>query len=509
MFFNFINELLNSIFKITSTLLIFLLAVSACESTLKGDFNENQDPQTYLTINKIDREGDFRLSSQINISWWGNDSDGYIIGYEYAINDTLEGDWTFTRRTDSTFILPIMEGNIEDDVLFKIRAVDNDEARDPIGARLVFPIVNSAPSVSINNTETPPDTLFSIASFGWTIEDPDGLGNISRTEIAINDTINGWVEMPIQTDEDRIFISLEVDNSTSGPKEASVFLGRSYTAIQNVSIPGVEVGAKNIFYVRAIDNAGAVSNVDTLSWYIKEQKSRTLFLNDYSGINSSSTIGFHLEQLAANGINPDIWIINDGEVSQEKVALSDAFPTVIDPTLKKTLAKWDHIYWVSNDINRNITYALEITEEFFANDGTMFVNIPMKSIAQTDEIFNFLPVDSIGVLTGIQTNFLLNANTDIVPAAGTSMVTPKIQSRKVGSYPLKPISGATLLYQTDFFATTVLGFNQDYLAFEAVGIENPEGNLIYFSLELTNVNANNNVADLVNDLLIDRLNFKQ
>lgn len=500
---------MNSIFKITLALLIFLLAISSCESTLKGDFNENQNPQTYLTINKIDREGDFRLSSQINITWWGNDSDGYIVGYEYAINDTLEGDWTFTRRTDSTFILPITEGNIEDDVLFKIRAVDNDDARDPIGARLVFPIVNSAPSVSINNTETPPDTLFSIASFGWTINDLDGLGNISKTEIAINDTINGWVEIPIQTDNDRLFISLEVDNSTPGQKDASVYLGRSYTTLQGVSIPGVEVGARNNFYVRVVDNAGAISNVDTLSWFIKEQKSKTLFLNDYSGNNSLITTNFHLEQLKANGIDPDIWIINDGEVAQDKVALSDAFPTVIDPTLKKTLAKWDHIYWISNDINRNITYALEITDEFFANNGTMFVNIPMKSIAQSDEIFNFIPVDSIGVLTGIQTNFLLNANTEVVPTEGISTVVPKIQVRKVGSYPLKPTSGATQLYQTNFFATTVLGFNQDYLGYEAVGIENPERNLIYFSLDLTNINASNNVSDLLNDLLINRLNFKQ
>lgn len=139
----------------------------------------------------------------------------------------------------------------------------------------------------------------------------------------------------------------------------------------------------------------------------------------------------------------------------------------------------------------------------------MFVNIPMKSIAQSDEIFNFIPVDSIGVLTGIQTNFLLNANTEVVPTEGISTVVPKIQVRKVGSYPLKPTSGATQLYQTNFFATTVLGFNQDYLGYEAVGIENPERNLIYFSLDLTNINASNNVSDLLNDLLINRLNFKQ
>lgn len=476
---------------------------------MEGDFNENQLPTTFLTVEKIDREGDFRLSSQINISWWGNDPDGYIVGYEYAINDTLEGDWKFTRRTDSTFILPLEEGMTIDDILFKIRAVDNDDARDPIGARLVFPIVNSSPSVSINRNETPPDTLFSIASFGWSINDLDGIGNISRTEVAINDTINGWVSIPLPEDENRIFISVEIDNTVDGIVSAPVFIGRSFTRLQGIELTDIEVGAVNKFYVRAIDNAGAVSNVDTLSWFIKKQSSKTLFLNDYSGGFSQNIASFHLNLLDQNGISPDIWIINDGTVAQEKVSLSDAFPTVIDPTLKKTLAKWDHIYWLSDDIDRNITYALEITDEFFANGGTMFVNIPMKGISQNDEVFNFIPVDSVGVLTGIQTNFLLNGNTEIVPEIGISNVIPKVQVRRTGTYPLKPVSGARTLYKADFLATTVIGFNQDYTGFESVGIENAEGNLIYFGLDLTNLNASDNLVDFIDDLLIGRLNFKQ
>jgi len=496
-------------FNILSILILFSVVSTSCDNALKGNFNENQNPTTFLTVDKINREGDFRLSSQINISWWGNDPDGYIIGYEYAINDTLEGDWTFTRRTDSTFILPLEEGKTIDDILFKVRAVDNDDARDPIGATLVFPIVNSSPSVSISRNETPPDTLFSIASFGWSINDLDGIGNISRTEVAINDTVNGWVSIPIQEEENRLFISVEVDNTQDGTVSAPVFIGRSYTRLQGIELSGIEVGAKNKFYVRAIDNAGAVSNVDTLSWFIKKQNSRTLFLNDYSGGLSQNIASFHLDLLEQNGISPDIWIINDGTVTQEKVALSDAFPSVIDPTLKKTLAKWDHIYWLSNDIDRNITYAQEITDEFFANSGTMYVNIPMKGISQNDEVFNFLPVDSVGVLTGIQTNFLLNSNTDIIPEIGVSNVIPRVQVRRTGTYPLKPVAGAKILYQADFLATTVIGFNQDYTGFEAVGIENEEGSLIYFGMDLTNLNASNNLADFIDDLLIGRLNFKQ
>lgn len=480
-----------------------------CESTLEGELNENQPPRTKLTVGEINRGEDFRLSSQINISWWGTDSDGYVVGFEYAINDTSEDAWTFTRRSDSTFVLPITQGNVTEDVLFKIRAVDNDGARDPVGAELVYPIVNSTPSVSVNPTETPPDTLFSIASFGWTIDDPDGIANILRTEIAVNDTTGDWISIPIPEDGDRIFISLQVDNSTTGVKDADVFVGRGFSSVPDITVPGLIVGGDNTFYVRVVDNAGAESNVEEINWYIKPQTSSTLFLNDFSGSNSVTNAAFHLDLLAQNGIVPDVWIINDGEVTESKVALSEAFPGIIDPTLTRTLENWDHIYWLSNDIDRNITYALEITNRFFEQNGSMFVTIPMKGIAQTDEIFNFLPIDSIGVLTGIQTNFLIDGNTPIVSSAGVTGTALSFQSRRVGTFPLKAISGSTSLYETDFKATTVIGFNQDYTAFESVAIENPEGDLIYFGLDLTNVNGNGNLPAVMNELLIGRLNFKQ
>ena len=226
-----------------------------------------------MTVEAINRGNDFRLSSQIQISWFGNDPDGFVAGFEYAINDTSEGNFTFTTKTDSTFILPITPGQENDDVLFKVRAIDDQGLKDPKGASLIFPIVNSNPQVSLNSNQSPPDTLFSVSSFGWNFSDPDGFLNLARTEIAINDTINGWVSIPFTEDDNgQLFISLEVDNSTSGAQDAQLFLGRSYSTLQvdgqSVTVP-VEVGSRNTFYVRAIDAAEAVSNVDSVSWFIK------------------------------------------------------------------------------------------------------------------------------------------------------------------------------------------------------------------------------------------------
>jgi hypothetical protein len=495
-------------------LVLLLLVTGTCDNAPTGELLENNPPSTFLTVGGINREGGFRLSSQINISWWGTDSDGYIVGYEYAINDTSDGSWTFTKKTDSTFILPIGLGLSLDDVLFKVRAIDDDGAVDADGARLVFPIVNSEPTVSLNETELPPDTLFSVASFGWNIGDPDGLGNILKTEIAINDTVNGWVEIPIPDDEDRLFISLQIDNTSLGAKEATVYQGRSYRRLPDISISGIEVGQDNTFFVRTTDNAGATSTVESATWFVKPQTSKTLIFNDVSGSNSSNQLAFHKNLLVQNGISPDIWIINDGEVALDKVALSKSFPAVIDPTLKQTLKAWDHIYWISNDIDRNITYALDITSEFFTEEGTMFVNIPMKGISQSDPVFNFLPVDSIGVLRPGQSDYQINGRTDVQPqytvASGdTSDVVLRTRVRQTGIYPLKPISGSTPLYTLDFKIRTVLGSTIDYTGFDAVSIENPEGNLIYFSVDLMNLNENNNLDEMVNELLINRLGFKQ
>lgn len=502
--------MLKSKLLLISAVTIVALLHFGCDSGLTGDFVENQPPKTNLTVESINRGDDFRLPSQINISWWGNDSDGYVVGFEYAINDTSEGAWKFTTKSDSTFILPISGGQVTDNVLFKVRAIDNLGAKDPIGARLVYPIINTVPEVSFNINETPPDTLFAISSFGWTVSDPDGLLNIERTEIAVNDKINGWVPIPIsEENEGRVFISLEYENSSIGTKSGNVFLGRSYTSAVNDSgerleVPGIEVGAQNTAYIRSIDAAGAISEIDSVSWYVKPQLSKVLFINDIEGTSALPKQRQHFSYLEENGILPDQWLINSGGGG-----LSEEFPAIIDPTLQKTLAKWDHIYWISNSIARNITFALEITNEFFAEGGTMFVNIPMSVtiVNQELDLFNFIPVDSIGYVdaTKGETGFVINNNTEVNPFEGGPVL--KTQIRQTGVYPLKALPGATTLYETDFKASTAFGFINDYTRFEGVGVENSEGNLIYFGMDLTLLNGNGNVGEFINYVGVQRLGF--
>jgi len=497
--------------------ILFGLVWFSCETGITGDVIENQPPSTYMTIAGIDREDEFRLSSQIKISWWGNDPDGYVAGFEYAINDTSEGAWSFTTRTDSTFILPITEGQKVDDVLFKVRAIDNDGAKDPVGASLEYPIINSSPSAKFKPNEIPADTMFGIASFGWTIDDPDGLLNVRSTQIAFNDTLDGWVNIPFNsTNNGELFISVSVDNKSAGVKTGQVYLGRSYSsAIDDdgnpILVHGIEVGALNTAYVRTIDAAGAVSDRDEIQWFVKEQKSKVLLLNDIGKNSSLEEMNWHISYLKELGIAPDVWLINTGQPALGTIELSDQFPKVVDPTLKKTLAQWDHIYWVSDDVDRNIVHALDITSDFFAGGGSMFVTIPMKEVSQEDVIFNFLPVDSIGYFPsgGIETGFVINAGTEVSPVIDSKAPTLKFESRVVGWYPLKAISGSSLLYESDYRATTLLGFIRDYSIMEGVSIKNTEGNLIYFGMDLTKLNGNNNMKDFIEYMCVQQLGFEQ
>jgi len=156
---------------------VVLLLFSGCDTSLDGNLNENLPPTTNLTVDNIEVDDENRLSSRVDISWWGDDPDGFITGYEFAIADTSEGSWSFTTRTDSTFILPISPGQETDDVLFAVRAIDNEGAVDPGGASVRFPLRNSAPTTEMNTLELPPDTTFGqlrVVDFGsgWQAHNP-------------------------------------------------------------------------------------------------------------------------------------------------------------------------------------------------------------------------------------------------------------------------------------------------------------------------------------------------
>lgn len=487
-------------------LIISLAAFYACDSGLSGELNENQPPTTSLTVNEINLDDDDpRLVSQVNISWWGDDPDGYVVGFEFFIGEGYEtapdDEWVYTTDTDSTFILPIEEGDQDADVRFTVRAVDNEDARDPNPPSLVFPITNSPPQVQFRQFETPPDTTFRIASFGFQASDPDGDANLNRIEIALNDTTSedAWKDIGL----DFNLVTFRVDDTSSNPT-AEVFLGRSVVQ-SGIVFEDVNVNGDNEFFIRAVDNAAAISNVLSYEWYIKQQQSRILLLNDFQ-VDTESRLAFHDSLLALAGINNyDLIDISDGVASGgQRVPLSSAFPdrTLASPTTNLMLAEWDYIYWISNNLLRNVGYALEMTLDFFDNGGKMFINIPSRFLSSQDPLLQFLPIESVEAVPSGEQSFFIGNGSELQPSGQISNPPQlTIRRNRTSEHPIVPLGETIELFEAPFqvrggFPPTEKDFDGSHL----ISAANPEESLLYFGIDFTEFATPEN-SDCVSEIV--------
>lgn len=491
--------------------MVTAFVLSSCDTSLDGNLNENLAPNTSLTVDNIEVEEENRLSSRVTISWWGDDPDGYVEGYEYAISDTSEGNWRFTTQTDSVFILPISPGQEIENVLFAVRSIDNEGKMDPDPASIEFPLKNSDPITELNTLELPPDTTYTIASFGWMISDPDGLPTVQSTEIAINDSVNGWVEVPIEAeDQSEFFISVDI---SQGENEgvADVYLGRNYRE-SSIQLDGFQFDQTNTFYVKTTDAALAESEIQSYEWYLKRQTSNVLLLNDDASSGSQENLEYTLSKLAGINISADVIDITDGEGfgSNGVVPLSESLPRIIEPTLDRVLAQWDHIYWISNSLQRNINYAPEILNRFFDSGGTVFFTTLSRVQNSSNPLLNFLPVQnyvSIDASRG-ENGFRIQDDYEVSPIGGGPVLTYQ-GGRNQGIWPFVPFDESDALYEAQLLKTFITGSLESYDGPSTIAAINPEGNLIYFGIPLVDFqgDAGNDVEALLQELLINRLGF--
>ena len=147
----------------------------------------------YETVDLFDTSAFHTITtSRKDLNWWGEDSDGDVIGYLFRWDN--ETDWNFTKQESDTFFVPI-SSNLE--VFgFEVAAMDNDSLVDPTPARAVFPVENSTPSISFTGESNPQlenmdgDTSFTFPTrtFIWDLDDPDGVESITDVFYAVDDT---------------------------------------------------------------------------------------------------------------------------------------------------------------------------------------------------------------------------------------------------------------------------------------------------------------------------------
>lgn len=505
-------------------LLLAAMFLYSCDTGLVGDLNENRLPTTSLTVDAINLPDGQRLNSQITISWWGDDPDGYIVGYEFFIGDNANAptaQWQFTTRTDSTFVLPIQEGLVDADVRFTVRAIDNEGAKDNDPPSLVFPIRNSAPTIAFTSTELPPDTTYRVFTFGFSASDADGFQNLNRIEVALNDTnaASSWISF----DPSVSLLTFITDDAQPTPV-TRIFSGRA-AVNTGFTFENIQSDAINTFFIRAVDNAGSVSAVRVHEWFVKKQQSRILFLNDYFGPTSASVEELHRSLLAQNGITVvDYLNISDGlATGGRRVPLSRALPNrnLAAPTINRMLAQWDYIYWISDDLDRNIGYAIELTIDFFANGGRMFVNIPSKNIAADTPVAEFLPIERVETLPAGQQSFIIRNNA-LVRASDPSKELPYLRFRRnlLGAFPLVPFSETVRIFEAPFETRNARGIISPFDGFPLISALSPSGNLLYFGIDITEFDQQtrlvggieqpaSELADLIRITVLDILNFAQ
>jgi hypothetical protein len=478
------------------------LSVSCSDTGLNGVRKDNLPPRTYLSVESINRPDDNRLNSQVRVRWWGDDPDGYITGYEFSLQN---GAWQHTTKTDSLFILPIPVGSDRADVNFRVRAIDNADVRDPNPAVITFPIINSKPALSFRITELPSDTTYQVFSFGWNATDPDGAANLAYTEIAVNDTLNGWISLPQGVD----FMTVSIGSGSGTTATGDVRVGKAFVE-SGLRLQGIRMDADNTFYARSVDQAGAKSPAMAKTWHVKRQTSRVLVISDLSSPDALARLNAARGYLNAAGVTAvDVIFANDGVATGGfKSPMSAAFQRTIDPTMSRALARWDYIYWLSNDLDRNITYALDLTVDFFRNGGKMFINIATKNLPSSDPVFLFLPFERLGApgVTGAL-GFLVQANTKVSPADVPSAPPVRIGSANItGIYPLVPTGGYIALYNAVWRVRTLLG-SQAFTGNPAVAVKNSDGNMVFLGVDVNTLNPAD-VPAMIGFLTVNQLGFQ-
>lgn len=375
--------------------------LAACDGGISGDTNANQPPDTELAVRVSDLtdvlDEDQRFTSLVEVNWSGTDPDGFVEAFEIRFYDEAQtgtiGDtegWSRTTRRDSLILLPIPPGSPIANVAFEVRAIDNEGVTDPTPARTVFPVRNSPPTLRLSAAEAPPDTTWPAASFAFSADDLDGEANLAGIEVALNDTLAGFVRLPADVN----FITLVAEDPSAAETEARLLLGRSGIASE-FRLPGLRTDAQNTIFLRSVDAAEFRSATTVYpnpdpdageTWFVQRVTSEILLVNDYRKSRNYLVIPYHrqiLDEYAGVG-NYDEWYLAEPfqEGSTQVLDYSDNLPSNPDPTLRATLDFWDHIYWVSlNVTNRSVGNNLPLVagflDDFFERGGTLFVNVPI------------------------------------------------------------------------------------------------------------------------------------
>ncbi|MBI1182914.1 hypothetical protein GC194_01490 [bacterium] len=475
---------MKSLYQISALLL--LLSTAGCHSGMVGDEHENLPPETYSVVKEINRTGEERFVSQIEIQWWGDDPDGVVKGYEFSIDNQT---WHFTKKQDSLFLVNLPEGADTFDFAFYVRAVDFYDLADPTPAKVVYPVKNSPPQISfdkpIGTSSSPgrwPKKTFPVLQFKWLLSDPDGFDNIDHIDFFINDTS----ATPIPIDKAYTSLTLKADQPESPLSDCSILLGSTLKPLGQL-VSGLKTNAHNVFYLRAVDKVGASSAfVATDSIYVKRKVSDVLLVNAYNSAIEQRE-NFFTENLLAAGVqNFDTMRVNevDGEYYTQ-LAVDNTTQSMIFGMFKAMI-------WFGEDAPYTLTLAQRSCGEFLNNGGKLFVSVFFSSsIDPLSTYLDFTPIDSLVDPQGAV--FFMDKKAEATPQiAGWPVISaPKIIT---STRPFYPSFGVEPLYKAKL--KTAAGDWNGESVIMAKKDNNGQVQFIISSIELYRLDGENNMPEL-------------
>ncbi|MEZ4651286.1 MAG: hypothetical protein R3E97_21345, partial [Candidatus Eisenbacteria bacterium] len=149
--------------------------------------DRNAAPETFLTGAPGDSQAAFYA---VRLYWSGIDSDGEVVGYEYAVTESLPDieaiEYEFTTKTDSLFRFQVESSREILGHRFYVRSIDNDGKRDPVPAWTFFGARNICPpaveftqsiafspdlseTLQITSTETAERSIPDTIPTGWSV----------------------------------------------------------------------------------------------------------------------------------------------------------------------------------------------------------------------------------------------------------------------------------------------------------------------------------------------------
>jgi hypothetical protein len=280
---------------------VMVVLLFGCRDEFENELDTNQPPDTYLTGVPMDSALTFY---RVHLYWYGNDVDGRVVGYEYAITDSFPADedtitYHYTTKTDSIFLMPVGASQQSLGHRFYVRAIDNLGAVDPEPAWAFFGAVDLIPPIPI----------FTVAE-AYDPESSDLMTLTSTHETTPSDTIPaGWNARFEWTgiDSDRM-ISEEGDTVTVGeivqyeywllPIENSPITGgpeNTSATYENLS------SGKYTFQVRAVDDAGFKGLDPTVRTFVWNKDPQTYFERMLNPATGDSAVYFLAEWTGSGG----------------------------------------------------------------------------------------------------------------------------------------------------------------------------------------------------------------